>query len=80
MITEPPKIGQYLRVEFKNGTRYVVVHRLFDDAFSAKMLTRAAAKGQHGWLFRYNNDIDMEICTVLSGRPAKQLVVDAHFS
>jgi len=70
------KVGRFLRVDFSNGTRFVQVYKDDGQRFSGKCLGRHARALKDGWSFNRRNATDMNMITVLDGRPSKEDVCE----
>jgi len=64
------KIGDFIRIDFKNGTQFGQVYHVDDFSFSAMRLNKAGRKTDQGWPFYFKED--NRIVTILPERPAPE--------
>ena len=61
------KVGQFIRIEFRNGTQHGKIYHTDEKGFSAYALNARMNVTRDGWPFYYTEDLSY--VTILPSRP-----------
>ena len=64
------RLGQFIRVEFRNGTQFAKIYHIDDKGFSAYALSRRNRVLRDGWPFYFTEDLSY--VTILDERPTQE--------